>query len=101
MDNFLSGEHIVDNIIKKANQRLKCLYRYKNCLSQQSRKTVCTALIQYHFDYACSCWYEGLSKKLKDRLQVIQNNVIRFILDLPHRKRITVDEFEKLGFLNI
>ena len=101
LDNFLSGEHIVDSIIKKANQRLKFLYRYKNCLSQQSRKTLCTALIQCHFDYACACWYEGLSKKLKDKLQVIQNKVIRFILDLPHRKRITVDEFEKLGFLNI
>lgn len=101
LDNFLSGEYIVDNIINKANQRLKFLYRYKSCLSEQSRKTLCTALIQCHLDYACSCWYEGLSKKLKDKLQIIQNKIIRFIFDMHPRQRLKISNFEKVGFLNI
>jgi hypothetical protein len=35
IDQFLSGDLIVSSIIKKVNQRLKCLYRNKNCLSLQ------------------------------------------------------------------
>ena len=63
IDQFLSGDLIVSSIIKKVNQRLKFLYRNKNCLSLQSRKTLCSTLIQCHFDYACACWYEGFTKK--------------------------------------
>jgi hypothetical protein len=65
LDNVLSGEQIVDGIIKKANQRLKFLYRHKSCLSLLSRKSLCDTLIQCHIDYACTSWYEGLSVKLK------------------------------------
>jgi hypothetical protein len=54
IDQFLSGDLIVSSIIKKVNQRLKFLYRNKNCLSLQSRKTLCSTLIQCHFDYACA-----------------------------------------------
>jgi len=101
LDNLLHGEHIVSSIIKKANQRLKFLYRNNSALSLQSRKTLCVALIQCHFDYACSCWYEGLSKALKHKLQVTQNKVIRFILGLNNRHSLTFHEFHRLGFLNI
>ena len=101
IDQFLSGELIVTNIIKKVNQRLKFLYRYKQCLDLQSRKTLCSTLIQCHIDYACSCWYEGLTMKMKNQLQVAQNKVVRFILGLHNRSRIGYNEFEKLGFLNV
>ena len=37
IDQFLSGDLIVSSIIKKVNQRLKFLYRNKNCLSLKSR----------------------------------------------------------------
>ena len=46
LDNMLSGELIVQNIITKVNQRMKFLYRNSKCLSIQSRKTLCSALIQ-------------------------------------------------------
>ena len=62
---------------------------------------LCSTLVQCHFDYACSCWDEGLTKQMKNKLQIVQNNVVRFILGLHHRKSITYIEFEKLGFLNI
>ena len=101
IDQFLSGDLIVSSIIKKVNQRLKFLYRNKNCLSLQSRKTLCSTLIQCQFDYACACWYEGLTKNMKDKLQIAQNKIVRFLLNLHHRKSVTYIEFEKLGFLNI
>ena len=38
---------------------------------------------------------------MKDKLQIAQNKIVRFILNLHHRKGVTYIEFEKLGFLNI
>ena len=38
---------------------------------------------------------------MKNKLQIFQNKVVRFILGLYHRKSITYIEFEKLGFLKI
>ena len=63
IDKFLSGEIIINNIIKKVNSRLKFLYRQGRCLVENARKTLNTALIQCHFDYACSSWYANLCKK--------------------------------------
>ena len=59
IDQFLSGDHVVNTILKKVHQILKFLYRNKNCLDLQSRKTLCSTLIQCYFDYTYSCWYEG------------------------------------------
>ena len=36
------------------------------------------AIIQPHFDYACSAWYPNLTQKLKKKLQVTQNKCIHF-----------------------
>ena len=54
LDDDLSGNSIVKGILDKANCRLKFLYRYKEMLNFQARKNLCSALIQCHFDYACS-----------------------------------------------
>ena len=64
-------------------------------------KTLCSALIQCHFDYSCSSWYPGINKGLKDKLQVTQNKVIRFILNLDNRAHIGNEELIKAGFLNV
>ena len=47
---------------------LSFLYRYANVLNKASRKTLCSALIQCHFDYSISSWYSGLSAKSKGKL---------------------------------
>ena len=101
LDNNISGESIVHNILKKASCRLKFLYRYSNILNLKSRKTLCFALIQCHFDYACSSWYSGINKGLKQRLQIMQNKMIRYILNLDSRSHIGCPEFEKLNMLNV
>ena len=76
LDEELSGESIVKEITKKVNSRLRFLYRYKDYLNTESRKTLCTALIQCHFDYSCSSWFPGINKGLSDKLQVLQNRMI-------------------------
>ncbi|CAL4061329.1 unnamed protein product, partial [Meganyctiphanes norvegica] len=101
IDNDLSGISIVNEIIKKANSRLKFLYRCREMLNFESRKTLCSALIQCQFDYSCSSWYPGIGKGLQDKLQVMQNKIIRFILNLDNRAHIGNRELAKTGFLKV
>ena len=70
-------------------------------LNFSARKTLSSALIQCHFDYACSSWYPGINKNLKDKLQIAQNKMIRIILNLSSRSHIGQKELVKAGFLNV
>ena len=101
IDEDLAGESIVKEIVKKANTRLKFLYRCKDLLNFDARKTLCSALIQCHFDYACSSWFPGINKTLKKKLQIMQNKIIRFILNLKSRDSIRKKELLKAGSLDV
>ena len=65
LDSTLSGESIVSTITQKATSRVKFLYRYNSILKEQSKKILCSALIQSHLDYCCSSWYTSLNKLQK------------------------------------
>ena len=54
LDQTFSGETVVNNIVKKVNSRLKFLYRKQGFLDINVRKLLSNAIIQPHFDYACS-----------------------------------------------
>lgn len=43
-------------------------------------------------DYACSSWYQNLTKKLKDSLKTTQSEFLRFWLKLGYIKRIKEKE---------
>ena len=101
LDQSLDGISIVDNLMKKVNSRLKFLRRQAKCLNFRSKKLLASALIQCHFDYACSAWYNGLQKGFQQKLQILQNKTIRFVLDLSPRSHIGVSEFHKLNWLPI
>jgi hypothetical protein len=101
IDQYLSGEAIVNNIIINVNSRLKFLYRQANCLSETSRKTLSIALVQCHFDFSCSSEYEGAGKSFRNKLQVMQNKTVRFVKKLGSRTRINYPIFSNVGILNI
>ena len=61
----MSGESMANKVISKVNARLKFLHRKNKYLTPNLRRLLCNALIQPHFDYACSAWYPNLSKKTK------------------------------------
>ena len=63
------------------------------------RRLLCNALIQPHFDYACSAWYINLNKSFKTKLQVMQNKCIRFCLKLGKRTHVGAKEFNNLNWL--
>ena len=71
------------------------VYMLKNCMKDQYN--VSDALKEHtsdlqvwvirleeinHFDYTCVSWYPGINKQKKSKLQVAQNKMIRFILNL-------------------
>ena len=97
----LSGDTIVNDIISKCSKKVKFLYRNARDFNLDIKKLLVSALIQCHFDYACSAWYSGLTKRSKSRLQVAQNKVIRFMLNVPPRAHIGPDEFRKIGMLPV
>ena len=92
---------LVDSIAKKANSRLKFLYRYQTCMNMKSRRILCFALIQCLFDYANAAWYSSLGKMDKKKLRIIQNKMVRFINCLGPRTHVGNNELEEAGILHV
>ena len=90
---------MVKSIIQKANAGLK--FRKQQFLNLQTKKLLVMSLIQSHFDYGCSFWYPGLTKLLRNRLQVTQNKMIRFTLKLDFMSHLELDDFKSLGWLPV
>ena len=60
-----------------------------------------SAFILCHFDYTCSFWYNWLTKHWKSTLQVTQNKLVRFVLNLDHRAHIEHTHFKQLNWLPV
>ena len=101
LEETMSGESMANKVISKVNARLKFLHRKNKYLTPNLRRLLCNALIQPHFDYACSAWYPNLSKKLKNRIQTLQNKCIRFCLQLDKMSHISQKEFETINWFPI
>ena len=101
LDETMSGETMALSVINKINNKLKFLYRKNRFLTPTLRRLLCNALIQPHFNYACSAWYPNLTKKLKNRIQTSQNKCIRFCLPLDKMTHISHKEFETLDWLPV
>ena len=54
LEETMSGESMANKVISKVNARLKFLHRKNKYLTPNLRRLLCNALIQSHFDYACS-----------------------------------------------
>lgn len=50
----------------------------------------CHAIFQCHFDYASTVWFNSATQTLKNKLQVTQNKLIRFIMYLDARACISL-----------
>ena len=82
-DENLFGESMARRTLSKINGRLRFLYRKQNFLDFSLRRLLANALIQPHFDYACSAWFPMLNKGLTKKIETAQKE--RFesrILDL-------------------
>ena len=52
----MPGEPTTLKVVNKVNGKLKFLYRKNNVLLPELRRMLSNALIQPHFDYACTGW---------------------------------------------
>ena len=68
LDSNLNGESMARGVLKKINTNLNFLWRQSNYLNYLSRRLLCNALIQPHFEYVYTLWYPVLSKALKTKL---------------------------------
>ena len=96
-----SGESMATKVIGKINGRIKFLHRKSRFLDSSLRRLLCNALVQPHFDYACSAWYPNLTQSLSKKLQITQNKCIRFCLQLGNRSHIGTTEFKQINWLPI
>ena len=101
MDETMSAEPMALKVINKINGKLKFLYRKNSFLTPRLRRMLCNALIQLHFDYACSAWYPNLNTKLKKILQIMQNKCIRFCLKLDKMHHISKEDFKTINWLPV
>ncbi len=92
---------MANKIIKKSNQRLKFLFRKARFLADHTKKLLGSALVQCHLDYACSFWYSSISISSKNQLQLIQNRLVRFVMNLPFRAHVGPEEYKRIGWLPV
>ena len=101
LDEDLSGESMATKVLGKINAKIRFLYRKNKFLTYGLRRLLCNTLIQPHFDYACSAWYQNLNQKLLKKMQTTQNKCIHFCLQLGNRSHIGASEFEKINWLPV
>ena len=101
LDQSLSGSSIVNKIVTKCNNKIKFLYRNARSFDPQTKGMLASALVQCHFDYACSMWFSCVSSTSRKRLQIIQNKLIRFILGISTRSHIGYREFSSSNMLPV
>ena len=99
LDETLSGSEQAVTVVKKATGRLAFLYRNASLLDQNCRKLLCMALIQPYFDYCSSCWYSGLTARLRERLDVLQRRMVRFIFSYNPRHHVGSGDVKALSWL--
>ncbi len=99
IDKTLSGEGILVTVVKKCNGRIKFLYRQAWCLPKAVKRTLYQPPVQCHLDYGASSWYAAMTQKAKRKLQIVQNKMVSFILDLAPRTHLTVDHMKELNLI--
>ena len=55
-DESMSDETMAPRVTEKINSRLKFLYGRNGFLDAPLSRFLCNAIIQLHFDYACTAW---------------------------------------------
>ena len=99
LDEDLSGKSMATRTLGKINGRLRSLLRKQNFLDFSLCRLLANALIQPHFDYACSVWFPLINKRLTKKIQTAQNKCIRFCFSLNNRAHIGVREFKNINWL--
>ena len=80
-------------------KKVKFLYRKDRYLTKELGRMLWNTLIQPHFDYACPAWYPNLNEKTKTKIQIMQNEYVRFCLKLDKIHHISEEDFKSINWL--
>ena len=97
----MNGRAQAENVVKTCAARLSFLYRKAAFLDFTCRKILTSALIQPYIDYCASSWYTGVAKQLRDKLDVIQRRMVRFVFSMGPMDHVDTRELKRLSWLNI
>ena len=86
-------------VLGKINGKLKFLYRKQSFLDSSTPRMLLNALIQPHFDYACTSWFLMLNKRLSKKVLSAQNKCIHFYLNLKNTAHVGATEFKSINWL--
>ena len=98
-DETMSWEPEISKCISNGYGKLKQAYRFKNFLSQNSKKLVVQSYILSQFNYS-SIILQNLTLSQMEDIQKFQNTCVRFILNLKKFDHIS-HGFKSLGFLKM
>ena len=87
-DANVSMRNQVSNLIRTCYIELKRLYHIRKYLSCNVANKLACAFILSRLDY-CNSLYSGLPSKELKKLQIIQNNAARFVMNLSRKEHIT------------
>lgn len=88
IDAGLTFDQRVSNIISACNYHLRALAHIRPVLNEETAKTVGRAIILSRLDY-CNALLAGISDANIDRLQRLQNRLVRAIKRLPYRSHVS------------
>ena len=92
---------MASSVIQKSYSRLKFLCKKRDFLNYHTKRLLARSLVQCQFDYVFPVWFYSLTQDLKNKLQVTQNRLIKFVLDLDLRSHISRDHFIKLNWFPV
>ena len=98
-DDTLSWDKHINKTIGKAYGKFKQVCRFKKFLSQDVKLNIGEMYIMSQFNY-CDSLFLNASKILKNKIQKVQNNCLRFALNLRKYDHITTHR-KHLGLLNM
>ena len=101
LDQHLNGQAQASCVIKKVASRLGFLYRSSGFLDLKTRWLLCNALVQPCLDYCLVSWYLRLTVAFRNKLDVLQRKMARFVLGLGPRSHIGPEVLRELGWLTI
>ena len=97
----MTGKEHAESVIRTCAGRLSFLYRKAAFLNFECRKMLASSLIQPYIDYCASSWYGGVPKQLKQKLDVLQRRMLRFVFSKGPRDHVGVEELKCLSWLSI
>jgi hypothetical protein len=96
-DESLTGVHQVNHILQQIYCRLRQLYHFNHLLPIETKKKLVQSLVFPYFDYGDLVFFD-MKGALEAKLEVAQNNCIRFIYSL--RRSDSISSYRiRLGFL--